>query len=144
MAHLTSIKARRSELLAESLFIKNKVEFVQKASSPDAGYDYIIGMAGPDGVKTYAVNVKATEDLKTFIKRKRGRIVASKNSSLPLIELVADVKANKLYSSSIKEGNRIIRLKGTESLASLEQDGNAIAVGHCRPVNSPVKTLGSK
>ncbi len=84
--------------MAELLFQELQPEFVARPST-DLGYDLFAGFRNPrGGINVIAVEVKSTEnkvhDIFPIDKTRYGRWA---NSNIPVLLLVANVKANKLY-----------------------------------------------
>ena len=97
----SSFVGRRGELLAESFIQALNPTFFAKPDTQRMPFDYFVGFTDKKGLlKTYAVEVKATEkeigNKYTFPASKR-TLDNFKNSNLPVMFLVADVKRNRLF-----------------------------------------------
>ena len=94
----TGLRERRGELLAELLLEDLGAEFVARPMS-DFGYDYFVGFTNPDGgLNLAAVELKATDrpvQPRYALPRQYFRRLA--NSNVPVLLLVADVRANRLF-----------------------------------------------
>ena len=74
-------------------------EFISRPTSPDVGYDLLVGfMNKKGGINTFAVEVKATERPPTGrFQLTRHTFERFAHSNIPGLLLVADVKGNRLY-----------------------------------------------
>ena len=114
--------ARRGELLAELFLQDLKPDFIAQ-STPEIGYDFLMGFSNPrGGINNIPVEVKTTDH------PPRGHFIIPKkqydqftHSNIPVLLLVADVKANTFYyawlSPDIAESDVLdnkVRIRVTE------------------------------
>lgn len=90
---------RRAELMAELLLQEFDPEFISRPTSPDVGYDLLVGFTNKrSGINTFAVEVKATERPPAgHFQITRHTFERFANSNIPGLLLVADVKQNELH-----------------------------------------------
>lgn len=118
---------RRAELLAELWLQDLQPAFVTQPSSPDVGYDYLVGFENPDrGVNLVAVEVKATErKVSQSLSLDRRAFERLAHSNIPVLLLVVDVKRNRLYYSMLgpnEKSQSSVTQKTAVSLTELTDD----------------------
>jgi uncharacterized protein DUF4365 len=89
----------RSELLAELLLEGFGPVFLSRPTSPEVGYDFLVGFANhKHGVNTFAIEVKSTERPPgTHFRVQRTMFNRFVRSNVPGLLIVADVKSDRLY-----------------------------------------------
>ena len=90
---------RRGALMAELFLQELGATYIAKSNAPDFPFDFFIGFTtATGGLNTYAVEVRATEQLVAGHYALRGRLVDYlAQSNIPVLLLVVDVKRNRLY-----------------------------------------------
>ena len=95
----SSLVARRGELMAELFLQGMEPQFLSRPTSPEVGYDLLVGFANErGGINTFAVEVKATERMpgKRF-PLARAVFERFASSNIPGLLLVVDAKENRIH-----------------------------------------------
>lgn len=94
--------ARRGEVMAELFLEEEGPRFLSRPTSPDVGYDLLVGFLNDaGGINTFAVEVRADEQPPpaSGVRLPLPRFDRLAKSNIPGLLLVVDVKANTLYSA---------------------------------------------
>lgn len=130
--------------MAELFLEELEPEFISRPTSPDLGYDFLVGFLNERrGINTIAIEVKSTE------RTPAGRIPIARHtfdriahSNIPGLLLVADVKQNQMYYAWLKAGERTGTANVSVPLVEVDDASKALLRKQVRATEAIVSAAG--